>query len=137
MRTDVAEKLAAVDLFGGLSSKQLKRLAGAGKVVDHAAGRAVATEGEGSLALHLVLDGEFDVSIQGSHVRTLKEGDYFGEISMIDGKPRSAAVTARTPASCLAIPHAAFAKVVESEPEVARVLLVSLAGRLREAESRT
>lgn len=136
MQSDLHDKLAAVDLFSGLSKRQLKRLAGGGKVISHPEGKVVAAEGEGALAFHLVLEGEFDVTVHGKHVARLAAGDFFGEISMIDGKPRSATVTAVTPASCFAVPHASFASLVETEPQVAGSLLVALAGRVREADGR-
>lgn len=137
MRNDVAEKLAAVDLFAGLSSRHVKRVAAAGKVIEHAPGKTVATEGEGGLAFHLILDGEFDVTVHGNHVHTLKAGDFFGEISMIDGKPRTATVVARSSASCFALPRAAFSQILEAEPAVAHALLVALATRLRDAGTQT
>ena len=88
------------------------------------------------MAFHLILDGRATVSIAGTEVRSLGSGDYFGEISMIDGKPRSATVTATEPTRTLAIPHQDFERLVADEPDFARGLLVTLCARLREAESR-
>jgi len=63
-------------------------------------------------------------------------GRYFGEISMIDGKPRSATVTAVAPMTTLAIPHQDFERLLADEPDFARGLLVNLCARVREAEAR-
>ncbi len=128
--------LSDVDLFAGLSGRQVKKLVGRGHQVDHPAGREVAAEGLGSLAFHLILDGEATVSAGGHEVRTLHPGEYFGEIAMIDGKPRSATVAAAEPMRTLAISHADFQELVKDEPEFARGLLLLLCARLREAESR-
>ena len=68
-------------------------------------------------------------------MRTLAEGDYFGEISMIDGRRRSATVTASTELTTLAVPHASFEKLIEDEPQLATELLKLLCSRLREAEA--
>jgi CRP/FNR family transcriptional regulator, cyclic AMP receptor protein len=133
---DPEDLLAEVDLFSGLSRRQVRTLLDRGRIVPHASGQEISAEGHGSLAFHLILDGRATVSIAGTEVRTLGSGDYFGEISMIDGKPRSATVTATEPTSTLAIPHQDFLRLVADEPDFARVLMVTLCARLREAESR-
>ena len=97
--------IADVDLFRDLSKAQLKRLAGAASEVLHPPGKAVATEGGGALAFHLIIEGSATVSKDGHELRTLGPGDYFGEISMIDGRPRSATVTALEGLTVMAIPH--------------------------------
>lgn len=131
------ELLADVDLFRDLSKGQLKRLAQASKEVDHPAGKEVATEGLGALAFHLILEGTATVNKGGRVLRTLGPGDYFGEISMIDGKPRSATVTADEPMTVLALPHQGFQQVIDEDPGFARHLLRTLCTRLREAEAKS
>src|SRR5262245_16220084 len=91
---DAEKQLASVDLFSHLSKRQLGKLKDRAREVRHSAGQEVAHEGLGALAFHLVLDGTAQVTLHGREVRTLGPGDYFGEISMIDGKPRSATITA-------------------------------------------
>jgi CRP-like cAMP-binding protein len=128
--------LAAVDLFHGLSHRQVRKLLDRGRIVTHESGKQVASEGAGALALHLILDGSATVAVAGAEVRRLGSGDYFGEISMIDGKPRSATVTAAEAMTTLVIPHTEFERLLDDEPDFARVLLVTLCARLREAEAR-
>ena len=128
--------LANVDLFRDLSKAQLKRLAMASTEVSHPPGKAVATEGRSGLAFHLIIEGSATVSKDGRELRTLGPGDYFGEISMIDGRPRSATVTALEPLKAMAIPHRDFEAVIDEDPEFARHLLKTLCARLREAEAR-
>lgn len=134
-KSDFAEQLAAVPIFTGLSRRQINKLVDASKTTTHHEGHEVAKEGEGSLAMHLILSGTAEVRVHGEVQRTLGAGDYFGEISMIDGKKRSASVTASSPMSTLAVPHVAFQKLLETEPAFASTLLVLLCSRLREAES--
>jgi CRP/FNR family cyclic AMP-dependent transcriptional regulator len=129
--------VADVDLFRDLSKGQLKRLVEASKEASHPAGKEVATEGLGALAFHLILEGSATVSKDGREVRTLGPGDYFGEISMIDGRPRSATVTAVEPMKALSIPHQGFERVIDEDPGFARHLLKTLCARLREAEARS
>lgn len=128
--------IADVGLFADLPRAQLRRLALMAKEVSHPAGKEVATEGRGGLAFHVILEGSASVSKGGHELRTLRPGDYFGEISMIDDKPRSATVTALEPLKALAIPHRDFVRVVDEDPNVARYLLRTLCARLREAEAR-
>lgn len=133
--SDTARLLGQVDLFTGLSGRQLDRLASRAKEVHHAPGHTVTTEGNVALGFHLILEGQATVS-QGSAVRrTLGPGDHFGEISMIDGKPRSATVTADTAMRTLTVPHATFEELVDADPAFARGLLKVLCARLREAEA--
>ena len=82
-----------------------------------------------------VLDGRANVSVRGRAVRTLGPGEYFGEISMIDGKPRSATVTASEGLRTLYVPHAAFTGLVENDATVAKELLVALCGRIRQIDA--
>jgi CRP-like cAMP-binding protein len=96
----------------------------------------VATEGRDGLAFHLIIEGSATVSKDGRELRTLGPGDYFGEISMIDGRPRSATVTALEPLKAMAIPHREFEAVIDEDPDFARRLLKTLCARLREAEAR-
>ena len=129
------QALAAVPLFAGLSKRQRSRMVDASRVVQHGAGREIATEDEGALALHVILEGAATVSKGGVERRTLGAGDYFGEISMIDGKRRSATVTAAEPLTTLAVPHLAFQSMLDDDPTMAREMLKVLCARLREAES--
>jgi CRP/FNR family transcriptional regulator, cyclic AMP receptor protein len=133
---DAEAMVAKVDLFSGLSHRQLKKLLDRARTVKHNSGQAVATEGLGALALHVLLEGHASVSRGGAEVRTLGPGDYFGEISMIDGRPRSATVTATEPMTTLVVPHQEFERLLGDEPEFARALLGTLCARLREAEAK-
>jgi len=131
---DLESKLAAVPVFAGLSRRHVSKLVAQSKQTFHQAGHEIAKEGEGSLALHLILTGSADVTLRGQPVRTLHAGDYFGEISLIDGRPRSATVTAAEDLTTLAVPHLGFQQLLEDEPGFAAGLLKLLCARLREAE---
>jgi CRP-like cAMP-binding protein len=133
---ELEAQIADVDLFRDLSTRQLKKLVDASRVASHPPGKEVATEGLGALAFHLILEGSAVVSKDGRELRTLGPGDSFGEISMIDGRPRSATVTAVEPMKALSIPHQGFEQVIDEDPAFARHLLKTLCARLREAEAR-
>jgi CRP/FNR family cyclic AMP-dependent transcriptional regulator len=127
--------LAAVPILAGLSKRQRSRLHNGSRIVQHPAGKAVASEGQGALALHVVLSGTAMVSVSGHEKRTLAVGDHFGEISLIDGKPRSATVTATEPLTTFAVPYQVFQSLLDDDPTCARGLLTVLCARLREAEA--
>ena len=129
------DALARIPLFSGVSKRHLKRLLDSSKEVQHQPDRVLAQEGLGALAFHLILDGTVQVVRGDTVVRELGVGDHFGEISMIDGKPRSLTVKAVTTVRTLAIPHADFDKLLDDEPTVAKALLVELCARLRSAEA--
>jgi CRP-like cAMP-binding protein len=99
-------------------------------------GKEVAVEGEVGHALHVILSGRATVSHDGRTVRRLGPGDYFGDISMIDGMPRSATVRIDEDVRALAVGHMVFETLLDERPEFARVLLKRLCARLREAEAR-
>lgn len=131
------ELLGNIDLFSGLSSRHLSKVAKLTREVDHRPGQEIATEGHGGYAFHMILSGRADVTVHGEHRRTLGPGEYFGEISLIDGKPRSATVTAAgdEPLRTLAIESGAFNRLLEEEPSVAHPMLALLCERLRALEA--
>ncbi len=88
--SDVAAKLERVDIFAPLSRKEREQIARLGRELRHDAGNVLASEGESGVGFHLVLDGTVEVDVGGRHRTTLRPGDYFGEISVIDGQPRTA-----------------------------------------------
>ena len=134
-KKDLEARLMRVPIFGALSKRQLRKMLDKAKTTTHRPGQEITKEALGSLAFHLVLSGSAEVTVRGKKVRDLGPGEYFGEISMIDGRPRSATVTATTDLETLAVPHLAFQEMLDDEPETARQLLVMLCRRLREAEA--
>jgi CRP/FNR family cyclic AMP-dependent transcriptional regulator len=136
-QAQLASLLAQVDLFQDFSKRELRLLIKASDEVDHAAGKEVVGEGRGSTGFHLILSGEAVVSRRGRRLRTLRRGDYFGEIGVIDGQPRSATVTAVTPLHTLSLVVWHFRPLLRSDPRIAYKLLLQLCARLREAEGRS
>ncbi len=127
--------LAEIPLFSGLSKRQRARLLEQATVVEHPDGREIAREGKGALAMHVVIEGTATVTVRGRDVRTLRPGDYFGEISMIDGEPRSATVSGGESLRTLLVPHPAFKRLLRDDPAIAQQMLLLLCARLREVEA--
>lgn len=133
---ELKASLAATDLFGRLPSQTLNRLAKNGRVVAHPDGHEVIIEGAGAAGFHLIVAGTARVTAHGVVRRTLAVGDYFGEISVIDGKPRSAGVEAVEGLRTFVIDPTVFRGLLDSHPAFTRDILVLLCSRLRAAEAR-
>jgi len=131
MAVDSKEALGAVPLFADLSDKDLDRVVAISKQVSHAAGKVVVEEDESAVGFHLILEGSAEASNRGDVVSTMGPGDHFGEISLLDGQPRSASVTATTDVTTLAIPAWNFNRLLDEHPEMMRALLIALCHRIR------
>lgn len=129
--------LRSVPLFEGLGRKELVQLVGASKERAHPEGYVIVKEGTEGVGFHLILEGEASVTMGGKRKSRLVTGDYFGEISVIDGGPRTATVTALTPVRILSITSWAFMPVAIKNPTVARKVMLTLCQRLREARRDT
>jgi CRP/FNR family cyclic AMP-dependent transcriptional regulator len=126
--------LKQVPLFADLNKRELNQVARMFKERHFAPGETVAKEGAGGAAFFLITAGEASVSVHGEFRRTLSEGDYFGEIALIDGGPRSATVTAATELSCYGLTFWDFRPLIQENAAIAWKLLQSLAKKLRAAE---
>ena len=123
--------IASVPLFESLSRKHLKKVAGLSTTVDFGAGDTVIQEGEPGDSFYVTVSGQAKVVTGGKTMHRLIPGDHFGEISLLDGQPRSASVVAETPVSLLRVERSSFLKLVRDDPDLARALLASLARMVR------
>jgi CRP/FNR family transcriptional regulator, cyclic AMP receptor protein len=126
--------LEAVPLFAGLSHRDLRRVAALARTKDYPAGTAVVRAGEPGDSFHVVLEGSARVEAIGRRTVRLRVGDFFGEMSLLDGEPRSATVSAAGELVTMSIGRAGFTKLLRDEPAVALGVLRTLAQRLRAAE---
>ncbi len=130
----VVEALSRTDLFSSLGKRALRRVADQAKVVDHAAGKEITEQGGGSTGFHLIHSGTASVTVNGAERPDLGPGQYFGEISVIDGKPRSATVTAKSDLTTISLVEWVFKPILDEEPEVGKALLNVMCARLRAVE---
>jgi CRP/FNR family transcriptional regulator, cyclic AMP receptor protein len=128
---DITARLAAVPMFSGCSRKELAIIARAAKPVAHKAGAVIAREGERGIGLFLILEGTCTVSIGGKKKTTLGPGQFFGEIALLDGGPRTATVMADTDVRLLGLTEWMFRGLLAEHPSIALKTLESVAGRLR------
>jgi CRP-like cAMP-binding protein len=128
------EQLRSVPLFKELPDKALTHVLALTKEVLHSAGKQILEEDHSGVGFHLIVKGNATVNVGGSEVARFGPGDYFGEMSIIDGLPRSATVTAVDDVTTLAIASWDFEGLMEQHPSMMRAMLVELSGRIRQIE---
>jgi CRP-like cAMP-binding protein len=136
MAKPTPDLLRNVPLFSTLDDGELESLADEFNERRFSAGDSIALEGEGGLMFFVVESGEASVEVQGEEVGKLGPGDSFGEIALIDRRPRTATVRAASDLRTFGLPVFVFRPFVESRPQVAWKLLEAMADRLEAAESR-
>jgi CRP-like cAMP-binding protein len=130
---DMVEHLGGVPIFQGCSKKELQTIARQVREISHDAGYVIATEGDPGAGLFVIADGEADVTIGGKKVNHLEAGDFFGEMALLDGGPRTATVTATTPITLYALTEWVFRGLLAEHPSIAMRTLETMASRLRGA----
>jgi CRP/FNR family cyclic AMP-dependent transcriptional regulator len=125
--------LADVPLFAGLTSKQIKSIAGAfARERAYDSGEVIEKEGGSAVAFYLITGGSVNVHKGEKPVAKLGRGQFFGEMALIDNQPRSATVTAAEASKCLVMPVWSFRATLQKDPKIAMAVMRELARRLRE-----
>ncbi len=130
---EVVSRLAKVPLFSDCSPRDLLLIAKVIKDVDHPAGTVIAREGEPGIGLFIIAEGTAEVTIGGKKKIMLGPGDFFGEIALLDGGPRTATVTAITDVKLLGLTEWVFRGLMQEHPPIAIKTLQAMADRLRRA----
>jgi CRP-like cAMP-binding protein len=131
----MADSLKAVPLFSELSDRELRTLSQSMHEKSYSEGQEVVTQGESGIGFFVILEGGARVSVGGQDRRTLKAGDYFGELALLEGDNRSASITADSGLRCAGMTAWHFRPFVRDHPDIAWALLKELARRLRQAEA--
>ena len=139
MDASTVDLLKGVELFSELNEEQLGMIANLVIVKNFNRDETVVLEGDDSVqALYLIATGSVQVYMTGIDGREtilsfLERGDFFGEMSLIDGEPRSASVRTVTDAKLLVIHRESFLSLLRKTPEIAMSLMSELCKRLRKA----
>ncbi|MFN8557178.1 MAG: cyclic nucleotide-binding domain-containing protein [Dehalococcoidia bacterium] len=130
--------LASVPLFAKLPRATLDRLDRILVQRAYDAGAEIVREGEIATGFYLIADGAVDVlrGADSTPVATLAKGDFFGDMALLDGLPRSATVRAAKPTTCLVMPRWDFIAEVRQNPDMAIELLHAFSLRVRDLEDR-
>ena len=133
---DKIERLKDVSILQGCSQRQLMSVARIARVFDVAAGTVLTRAGEPGDEFFLIIDGTARVEVSAEKQIPLRPGEFFGEMSLLDGGPRSATVVAATPIRVLVISRRHFSVLLKDVPGLTQTLLVTLSRRVRQAEER-
>jgi CRP/FNR family transcriptional regulator, cyclic AMP receptor protein len=121
-----AEVLKRVPLFADLDEDELKRIGSVFKERRFAEGETVIQQGSGAAAFFVIDSGEAKVLVDGQEKRTLKPGDHFGEMALIDAGARTATVIAAGELRCSGVTFWDFRPLVEENGVIGWKLLQSL-----------
>jgi CRP/FNR family cyclic AMP-dependent transcriptional regulator len=128
------EALRRAPLFAGLPARQLRRLARASGITDRREGTTVVKEGATGSVFYVILDGKAKVIRRGRTVARLKAGDFFGEMALLDGEPRTASVVTETDARFLTLSRKDFREALDADATLSKRIMQEMAGRIRELE---
>lgn len=139
---DATEALRKVPLFQSIDPNEMAMLARKVESHDYKKGTVVVEAGEEGDSLYVVERGTLKISLPGKGknkeliLAIIGEGEFFGEMSLLDGQPRSATVTVQQPAVLLRLARGHFMDWMRERPEICMLMLAEISGRLREAHTR-
>jgi CRP-like cAMP-binding protein len=123
--------LSRVPLFSNLSRRELEFVASKADDVEAPAGQVLTTQGRLGDSFYVLISGEAEVEIDGAKRRTLKTGDFFGEISMLDRGLATATITTTKDCRMLVMSHAQFRDAIKSSDGLLVKVLAAMGERLR------
>jgi CRP/FNR family transcriptional regulator, cyclic AMP receptor protein len=126
--------LARVPLFSGCTDEELRRIAHISKIVEAPVGTVLTEIGAPGNSFFFIIDGRVSVHTQVGPGEPLRPGDFFGEMSLLDGEPRSATITATTDVRLLIVEHSHFWRLLSEAPDLVRRILIVLSRRVRRLE---
>src|SRR5512133_1281877 len=124
------ELLKRVPLFSECSKKELGEIAQVADEIDVGPGKVLTSEGDSGREFFVLIDGAAEVRRNGRKVSTLGSGDFFGEISLVSQRPRTATVTMTAPGRLLVVTDRAFRELMRKLPSIQLKVLTALADRL-------
>jgi CRP/FNR family transcriptional regulator, cyclic AMP receptor protein len=127
---EAIDMLAEVPLFAALSRRHLGKIANAASAKRYSPGAALVREGGPANAFYVIFDGRARVDTPKGGIE-LGAGEFFGEMALLDGEPRSATVVAVSEVYVMAISRPKFLAVLEAEPKIALAIMTTLSRRLR------
>jgi CRP-like cAMP-binding protein len=130
------DSLCDVELFCELPDDLIEEVIARGSTVKVGPGVPVVKQGDRGAGMVMLLEGSADVDVDGRAVGSLSKGDYFGEMSLIDGSDRTATVTSGPEGlSAFRLSPAAFTDLIDQHPHTALLLLKGLVSRVRSLEA--
>jgi CRP-like cAMP-binding protein len=127
----IVEMLQKAPLWSGLTEKELKVIARSFKELKYDGGDVIVRKGEAGIGFYLIAEGTVEARSDGRVLSKLGPGQFFGEMALLDGQPRSADVVALEPSRCLALSSWSFKSILSAHPKMAVKLLQESARRSR------
>jgi CRP/FNR family cyclic AMP-dependent transcriptional regulator len=131
VKTDPTESLRRVPLFAGLDRRELEMLSKLIKEQRYAAGATIVKAGADGLGLYIIKEGAIEVIRDGQKVASMGPGQFFGEVSVLDGGPRTADVRAATDTVCLTLVSWEVKPLLMDNPSLTYKMLLEVVKRLR------
>jgi CRP/FNR family transcriptional regulator, cyclic AMP receptor protein len=126
------EALKRAPLFEGLSRKELTQLARVSEDMEIEEGQVLCKEGEIGHEFFVIIDGQTEITRKGRRIAARGDGDFIGEIALLEEVPRTATVKAKTPLRVFVLTSKDFHHLLEENPGVQRKVLRTLAKRVAE-----
>ena len=123
--------LRRVPLFAALGPKELAAIGAITEEREIAAGTALTHEGRHEGYFFVIVSGTVRIEREGQTLNSLRDGDFLGEISLLDGGPRTATAIAESPCQLLVMTYPRFQQLLETTPEVRTAVLEEVGRRLR------
>jgi len=123
--------ISRVPLFSGLNGKHLRSISDKGRRVSFGPGEKIVRKGEPGDGLYLILEGDVEVRSGNRVLATIGKNNFFGEIALLDKKPRSADIVAMSPTTCFLITANSFERAIQKEPKIVFGIMKELSRRLR------
>jgi len=133
-RARKVELLSSMDMFSACSRRELGQVAAVAVQGELQEGAVLTRQGQKGGLAYVIGQGKAEVVRDGQRLASLGPGDVVGELSLIDGEPRSATVRALTPLQVLEINSDDLRRLLRKAPGVRRKLLEALSERLRQAD---
>lgn len=136
LQRDKIAILSRLPLFETCTKRELASIASKTVDAERPAGSILTREGRDGGLMFVIVDGEAEVERDGRVINRLGSGDVIGELSLIDGKPRSANVRAVTDTRVLELAGDDFRSLADGSPKFVRNLLRALSLRIRDMDER-
>ena len=125
--------LKVIPLFAHCTATQLEFIATQVEEMDFPAGKVLCREGQSGADFFVLVSGAADVTRGSKKLTKLANGDFFGEIALLDGGKRTATVTTTAPSRCLVLGPRQFQNVLHQNTDIAHSVMKALTLRIREA----
>jgi CRP/FNR family transcriptional regulator, cyclic AMP receptor protein len=127
--------LKTIWLFSSCTASELRKIRSSLDEVEVPAGKVLVEEGRIGMEFFIIVSGQAAVTREGKKVATLGPGGHFGELALLDRRPRSASVVSETEMDLLVLSQRQFNSLLTSVPTISRKMLAAMANRLREADA--